>query len=417
MKLFMDTEPPKIFHLWAALSASSTVLGRNIWFRFGDGNIYPNLYMMFIGSPGSRKSSAIKSAKKLVVKSGYETIAPNKSSKEKFLMDFELGFTYASDEMEPELDVMAYLDGDIDGEVKEVYIAADEWLAFFGEGNVNFATCLGDLWDYEGIYRERLKNSKSVTIPHPTVSILGGATHETFKLAFPASLLGHGFLSRMLLIYGERSPLRITWPYPITDEDEEPIIQALANMRSGLYGEAKPDDSALKALDEIYRSWVDLEDTRLQHYGTRRFTQLLKLCLTMLGHKGSLVLTAEEVIAANTILTHAEQYMGKALGEFGAAKTSNVAHIIISHLEAASKPLTSKELWKLVSRDLESPNQLVQVLQNLQHAEKIQFVKDRGYLPMRVARPSLDHLINFSHLERLLEERSQVRCLTTNLIS
>lgn len=405
MKLFFDTEPPKIFHLWSAISASSAVLGRNIWFRFGNGNIYPNLYMMLIGEPGSRKSSAIKAAKKLVAKSGYETIAPNKSSKEKFLMDFELGFTYNSDEPDPELDVMAYLDGDIEGDVKEVYIAADEWLAFFGEGNVNFATCLGDMWDFEGIYRERLKNSKSVTIPHPTVSILGGATHETFKLAFPASLLGHGFLSRMLLIYGERSSIRITWPTEISEAEEQGVVDRLTRMRHGVYGQAVPNKEALAALDEIYRSWSDLEDTRLQHYGTRRFTQLLKLCLILLGQRESLELGAEDVISANTILTHAELYMGKALGEFGSAKTSNVAHTILSFLESSQKPVNAKELWKLVSRDLETPNQLIQVLQNLQHAEKIQFIKDRGYLPMKVARPSMDHLINLSALERLLKEK------------
>lgn len=405
MELVAGTEPPKIFQLWSALSASSAVMGRNIWFRHGSNTVCPNMYVMLIGEPGSRKSTAIKRAKNLVIKSGYETVAANKSTKEKFLMDFELGFTYTSDDPDGEHSLDQLLAGDLEVGSREVYIPADEWLAFFGEGNTNFATCLGDLWDYEGIYRERLKNSKSVTIPNPTVSILGGATHDTFKLAFPANLLGHGFLSRMLLIFGERSKERITWPRDITDEEEAPLINMLQRMRHGSYGQVSPDYGALELLDTIYKGWQDLDDARFQHYSTRRFTQLLKLSLILVGQHGGKEVKKQDVLAANTILTYSEQFMSKALGEFGAAKSSAVVQKICSILDTASKAVTAKELWKQVSRDLEKFTDLAQILQNLQHAEKVQYVKEKGgYLPKKAFKPVMEGVTDMELLVPLLKE-------------
>ena len=404
MEVVRDTEPPKMFQLWSAISVSSALLGRNIWFRHGHSNIYPNFYIMFSGDPGARKSSAIKFAKKLAVLSGYDTLAANKTTKEKFLLDFESGFTYSSDSVDTD-DLDSLLLGDVEVGDREVYIPADEWLEFFGEGNINFATCLGSLWDFEGVYRERLKNSKSVAIPNPLVSILGGCTHETFKLAFPASMLGHGFLSRLLLIYAERSGVRITWPRDISDESIHGLVLKLQKMRHGIVGQVEVESPAMGMLDKIYKTWHDLEDTRFQHYSTRRFTQLLKMCLIIVGHKGVLKLEESDVLLANTILTHAELYMPKALGEFGAAKNSPIVHKILTILETATAAVSVKELWKLVSRDLDDFKILSQILQNLAHAEKIQWSKEKGgYLPKKQVRKIDEELVNFDLVKDILQE-------------
>ncbi|MFK5283171.1 hypothetical protein ACI3PL_26730, partial [Lacticaseibacillus paracasei] len=75
----------------------------------------------------------------------------------------------------------------------ESFIAADEFNNFIGLGNTDFISILGELWDYEGVYDYRLKNSKSVFIPYPTISILGGNTPTGFSQAFPPESIGQGF--------------------------------------------------------------------------------------------------------------------------------------------------------------------------------------------------------------------------------
>src|SRR3990172_10634322 len=82
-----DTEAPQIFHRWCAISLLGVWLGRSVTFKFGHTEIFPNNYIMLMGTPGTRKSSAIKIAKKLLKEAGYDKFAGDKTSKEKFLLD------------------------------------------------------------------------------------------------------------------------------------------------------------------------------------------------------------------------------------------------------------------------------------------------------------------------------------------
>ena len=85
----VDTEAPLIFHRWTLLSALGAMLGRQYYFPFGHFKIHPNMYLMLIGNPGSRKTTAIGLARKLLARTGYDTFAAQRTSKEKFLLDLE----------------------------------------------------------------------------------------------------------------------------------------------------------------------------------------------------------------------------------------------------------------------------------------------------------------------------------------
>ena len=87
-----DSEVPTFFHRWSAIAGIGAYLGRNYYFNHGHFNIYPNTYCMLIGNPGTRKSTAIKVMKKILKLANYDTIAANKTSKEKFMMDLAEGF-------------------------------------------------------------------------------------------------------------------------------------------------------------------------------------------------------------------------------------------------------------------------------------------------------------------------------------
>ena len=84
-----ETEPPAIYHRWSMIASVAALLGRRFYIPFGSSHIYPNLYIMLIGGVGTRKSSAIKEATKLIGQAGYKTFSARKTSKEKFLMDLE----------------------------------------------------------------------------------------------------------------------------------------------------------------------------------------------------------------------------------------------------------------------------------------------------------------------------------------
>ena len=383
-----DTESPYIYHRWCALSAVGAVLGRNYHLPFGHQRIFPNLYCLFVGEPGTRKSTAIKTiCRKLVSGSGYDTFAADKTSKEKFLLDLEgVAEDYLPTSDDPRkgrgLDEKT-LENLWDGEAinltdpREIYIMADEFSEFSGVGNAEFYTTLGNLWDWDEPnkpFTNRLKNSRSVSIYQPTVSLLGGTTPSKFAKIFPVEIMDDGFLSRMILIKGDRSGRK----YPEPPEPDAGRTQALIDTLRAIRTSFGPNRAAVRSddarliLHDIYNSWQDLSDVRFKSYSTRRYTQLLKLCLIVSAAHGTTEIGKEVVIEANTYLSAAELSMPAALGEFGKSKNSDVADRIMQVLEGARKPIRFKELWSEVHKDLDKPQQLIDIINSLEFAGKIQ---------------------------------------------
>lgn len=387
------TEPPIIFHRWSLLSCLGAYLGRQYHLPFGDFNIYPNMYVMLIGDPGTRKSTAIKLSKKVISSAGYDKFSAERTSKEKFLLDLE-GVEEEGGAVKDQNAVMRNLFGDdfVPGDPREVFICADEFNEFVGSGNLEFLSLLGSLWDWDDPaqpFKQRLKTSRSVNIYQPTISILAGNTHAGFAEAFPPQSIGQGFLSRLLLVFGESSGKKITFPERPSDEIKQELTARFEAIRNEVTGEATMSDKAREMLEVIYRTFPGLEDARFKHYSTRRFTHLLKLCMLVAATRVRKNIMAEDVLFANTLLTYTEHKMPNAMGEFGKAKNSDVAARIISVLSEARQPQSTQQLWKQVQSDLDRVEDLNKLLAGLVQGGKLQYVHRspkssvEGYLIVR----------------------------------
>lgn len=384
------TEPPIIFHRWSLLSCVGAQLGRQYWFPFGEFRIMPNMYVMLMGDPGTRKSTAIKMAKKLLAGSGYDSFSGDRTSKEKFLLDLE-GIEDEDGKIKDKGGIMEQMFGDAatDGIPKEVFVCADEFNEFIGNGNIEFLSMLGSLWDWDDEvrpFKQRLKTSRSVSIYQPTISILGGNTHAGFAAAFPPASMGQGFLSRLILVYGEGSGKKITFPEKPDDELRNSIIDQLMEISSAVTGEATMTTKAREVLEVIYRGFKGLDDSRFAHYSTRRFTHLLKLCLIVSACELRTEIRIEDVVFANTLLSFVEHRMPQALGEFGKSKHADVTTRILQCLDSATAPMTIPGIWKQVQSDLDNIQELQKLMMNLQQAAKVQWFQPKdsssqgGYL-------------------------------------
>lgn len=388
-----ETESPYIYHRWCILVSIGALLARNVYVPFGNARIFPNIYAMLLGDAGARKSTAIKLSKKLLTSSGYVSIAANKTRIEKFLLDLE-GLTLDETEAKADSSLIynATLSSNLWGnftEPREAFIMADEWSVFAGSGNFDMYDVLGDMWDWDDPdlpFKHRLKNSKSVSIYQPTISVLSGSNLTNFIRAFPPETLEHGILSRMILIGGERSGRRYTIPPTPPPELTSKLVSDFKTIRN-FHGISSITSGAFQVLDDLYNNWIEISDTRFRAYNQRRYTQLIKLCVIHAASVGTLEISEETVIAANTTLAAAEAGMPRALGEFGKSKNSEVSNKIMEFLYATKKAVSLKELWQHVHQDVEKPQVLQEILSSLAIAEKIQFVKDKGYLPkMKVAK-------------------------------
>lgn len=374
-----ETEAPIFYHRWSMLSAVGAYLGRQYSFPFGHSELFPNLYVMLIGDPGARKSTAIKLAKKILTGAGYTTISADRSSKEKFIMDLAGEEADANgNSVDDILDKNLW--GDTNGDKDaEMYVACDEFNDFIGLGNLEFISLLGTMWDFAGDYKHRTKTSKSICVHNPTISILGGNTPVSFANAFPPDTLGQGFFSRLLLIYGESTGKKIPFPEIPSVAATSHITRELQRIKLTSRGQAKITPKAKVLLEKIYNTYKPIDDARFISYSNRRFTHLLKLCLVISACDFAVVVDEEHVVEANTLLTHTEHLMPKALGQFGKARNSDVTHKIMTVLTDAEAPMQVKDIWKHVHNDIEKLNDLVDMLRNLLAADKI-FNVNGGYL-------------------------------------
>jgi hypothetical protein len=408
-KYVEHTEPPLVFHRWSLLTGLGAYLGRQYYLPFGDFNIHPNMYVMLIGDPGTRKSTAIKLSKKMLSSAGYDKYSGDRTSKEKFLIDLE-GVEDDTGAVVDSNKVMQNLFGEefVGGDPREVFIVADEFNEFVGSGNLEFLSLLGSLWDWDdpaNPFKQRLKTSRSVSIYQPTISILGGNTHAGFAEAFPPQSIGQGFLSRLVLVFGESSGKKIAFPTKPPDSVKSAVIDSLHEIREAVVGEASYTDRARGILEVIYRTFVSLEDSRFKHYSTRRHTHLLKLCMLTAAMSKRTQIGAEDVLFANTLLTFTEHRMPNAMGEFGKAKNADVAARIISVLAESATPLDTPDIWKQVQSDLDRMEDLNKIMAGLVQGGKVQFVTRtksntvQGYLPVRKALGNKTVYCDFSLLK------------------
>ncbi len=237
-----NTEAPRLFHTWCAICGVAATLGKNYWFTRGHFRIYANLYVMLIGSPGTGKGTCINILQDIMLDSGYTTFAADKSSKEKFLIDFQEGFSFSEvasfEDAKQVFSISSFLESEQLASPTEVFILAEEFNDFIGTNNTDFISLLTKLWSYQGTYRNRLKNSKSVNINEPCINILGGNTSAGFAMAFPPEIIGQGFLARLLPIYGEPTGAKISFPTAPSRDIRRNLAESLRRIRSECKGEA-----------------------------------------------------------------------------------------------------------------------------------------------------------------------------------
>lgn len=402
-----ESETPVTFNRWSALAGIGAILERNVNIPFGHSHIHPNLYTMLIGSSGSRKSSAINLMKSMLTKAGYTSIAAERTSKEKFLLDLA-----GEDDTQSNTDgiLEKNLFGNIgaESEVTPYAILADEANDFFGISNMEFLSILGRMWDWNTVpYTNKIKTGKSVSIPNPTITILSGNTQTGFTTAFPPDIIGQGFFSRLLLIYGEPNNKEIAFPEIPDPLNTSEIVREFQYIKSYHRGEVPYSSTGKKLLAKIYSEIKNkpVSDPRFVPYFQRRFTHLLKLCLVVAASRLEKEITEGIVVEANTYLSYAEYLMPKALGEFGKSRNSDVTHKILSYIES-NDGVTLKQLMKVCSADLDKPTDIGDIIRKLSMTDKIQNVAGL-FLPMR--QKGLESRSGMIDLSYLTEEELLVK--------
>lgn len=374
MNLYMQftggTEQPAQFRRWALLSAVNAALGRRNYFKQGRLRYYPNQYVLLSGLPATRKTSAINQSRKVLHQAGYRAFAPATTTREKFLEDMQIGYNLTNRDKSDE-DIIALFASTPLTE-SPCYISSGEFLDFIKQGNLDFLTTLTNLWDISDIpYEDRLKKAGSVYINKPIVNMIGGTTPDNLKAMMPERILGHGFLSRTILVHADPTSDKITFP-----EDDDPLQEAELSRHlkkiMDMEGVFQGTSTGLALIDKIYQNFTPLPDSRLQAYCGRRLDHLIKLCISCAACRLTHTIDAEIVEEANTILSYTEETMSQALGQLGESRNAKATQYLLNVLSNnTTGPVSIRDLYKSVQQDFTRYTEFLEVMSNLEKGDRV----------------------------------------------
>jgi hypothetical protein len=364
-------EAPTNFNIWAILSVIGAALGRNISYQFGHNKVYPNMYTFLVGPPASMKSYSIGIGKDLLKKAGYDMFSPNRAAKETIWSELEKQFRH-SPELDVDLDILSFDDITQDKLPREMYIAQGEMIDFLGEGNNELIANLTNLWDNLDEFNNPKLTKKSVKIMKPTINILGGFTPNGLNEAFSTSSNEGGFFSRVIFVYSDIIPgLKITFPEKPNQALEQELVWLLKRIYE-FKGEITVSPEGVRMMHKLYKTQVHIQDTKLAFQIRRRFIQCIKVAMVLAAARLELVIQANDIIVANTLLAHNEKYSDQIFSSYGTAKLSSIQNQILKCVRESKRPISKKQLWKIFAQDLNKVSDLDTLLTNLIHAEKIQ---------------------------------------------
>jgi len=293
---------PPIFRLWTGIAALAAVCERRVWLPTSQQVLYPNLFVVLVGPPGTGKDQAITPARRLLEASKSVLLSPDDMTKAA-MIDVLAKCTRR----------MAY-----QGETREYHplcVIVPEMGTLVHEHDREFLSVLNKLFDNGDVHRSQRRGHNGgveISIKNPSLNILAGTQPGYLASLLPEEAWHMGWTSRLLMIYAPEGP-RTDW-FDTRRANVElftRLAKALAD-RGKLVGPFAISDDA----KQVLRAWASAgmppvpEHTRLTHYRARRGAFVLKLSmLAAISRSCALHVTRADVERAKSWLLSAETLM------------------------------------------------------------------------------------------------------------
>lgn len=386
LRMVEDTESPRIFHVWSAVWAAAASLGRRCKLPFGSSDLFPNHYVLLVGTPGTRKSTASGLAKRMVKQSTGVRFAPSDTGFQR--QGFVLALQGTEDQTRTLLNQSALAAG-VDSimsltdlakatefteeeaetamEVAEadkhhLAICASEFSRVIGQNNYSMLDFLGERYDGED-YEYKTRQS-DIKMKNTLMNLLACTTPTGIANSLPPAAGGQGFLSRVILVYGARKYKKVPRPSTPPLELVSRVKSTLSDMYHQLHGSFSETPDAQSHCEALYDYVPNITDNRFVYYAERRYTHLIKLAMVLAATRGSLQIVKDDYEEANRILKATEVGMPDALGEFGMNPLAAVKQEILEQLRAHQGPLTLNQIVAMFHRDAKTAD-ITQIVSDL----------------------------------------------------
>ena len=325
MQYTENSEPPKQFRLWTAISVVAAALERKCYLDWGSLTFYPNLYVVLVGPSGCRKGTAMTPGLRLINSIGLK-VAAESVTREALIRDLKQS---NNNEISEDGNLILH---------SSLTIYSQELVVFLGTENKQLMSDLTDWYDCREQWTYRTKNMGTDEIVNVWVNLIGATTPSIIQSALPQDAIGGGLTSRMIFINARRKEKIVPIPFftpeelKLRDELEEDY-ERIHCMRGAF--------TVTSAFVDRWAEWYTASDGKppfeSDHFGgyfERRPQHLMKLSLVMNASRtDSMLVDVIDFERARLILEAAEQTMPHTFSGYGQSKLADATYKILSYVK------------------------------------------------------------------------------------
>ena len=376
LQLTDNTEPAEIFREWTAISVIASVLQRKCSLTWSDDLIfYPNLYVVLVGPPGTRKGTAMKAGLSFLREPGLNLhLAAESITREALIR-----------QLNNARDFYDIGDGRMNTH-SSLTVFSQEFAVFLGHNNVTMLSDLCDWYDCHTSWKYETKGAgTSDYIDNIWVNIVAATVPELIQTTMPVSVMGNGLASRMIFAYSQKKGKNV--PMPSTTDEERHLKKLLSEdleVISNLKGSYRCTEDFITHWVEFYSRTADLTPLNLDKipgYADRRPATVLKLCMIVnAARTNSMILSDKDLYEALVILSKVERTMRLALQGIGKNPMSDTLHKIMYTL-STKESFTLSELMAQFISDINYA-ELQDIIHSLDLAKFITFYENTGKIQL-----------------------------------
>jgi hypothetical protein len=328
-------ESPRLMHFWAGVAAISGALRRKVWIDMKRFQWTPNFYIIFVAPPG------------LVAKSTTADIGME-------LLKKVPGIKFGPDVITWPALVTAFSEAtesfEYNGEyhpMSPLILVASELGNLINPQDRDMINLYINLWDNRKSLEKRTKTSGNDSVEAPWVTMMGCTTPHWIADNMPSATVGGGFTSRCVFVYADKKEKYVAYVDEqvsnTDDKHKEALIQDLEHISTHLAGPYHIEEAARVWGRHWYQKLWDtrpegLDDDRLDGYVARKQTHMHKLAMVLAAsQRDELVITAEDLAAADAMLIDTEKGLSKVFSRIGRTEESLQVERFMNYLKRRVK--------------------------------------------------------------------------------
>lgn len=347
-----NTEPPKSYHVWTAISTIAGAMQRRYYMNWGTDTIYPNQYIILVGPSGRcRKGTAINIGKKILSTLSDVSIATEDVTREALISTMtESGVTCPGP------------DGTMQNH-SPITIMSDELSVFLGQADIKFLANLTDWYDSKDFWAYRTQRRGVERIHGVCINLLGATAPDWLSSMLPTEAIGGGFTSRAIFVV-ETNKAKIV-PRPIITPEQEKIYENLLHdieKIHSLYGEMffskEAEECYVRFYEEQEKNTMQgsppISDPTFGGYCDRRATHIKKLAMVLsMARSDNPEITEYDFLRALSLLKSTERRMPEVFRNVGENSNLRGMNTAINYIRK-QKEAPLAEIYKLLSKDSNS---------------------------------------------------------------